>query len=232
MDYDFLTDGIINKTKFFDGFEKEVILFVDEHCKLEQKYIDEIRSIVDCLVIRKHTSEPNFNDWNYQTALALGRGDIIVHFDQDTAVFSPSQDSVNELLGMLKNHKVVSYPSHWTPNAVHDDSFNYKWASTRFFMCRRDTLDLTELRRMQLDYEYYIDKYKPSRVCHWSEHLIGCLAGSDVYYPPIELNKYAIFTWGRYEKGLLKKLNETPYNEVVDFINSKGGIQYPNDIYA
>ena len=28
---DFLVDGVINKIKAFDGFEKEVISFIDEH---------------------------------------------------------------------------------------------------------------------------------------------------------------------------------------------------------
>jgi len=83
-----------------------------------------------------------------------------------------------------------------------------------------------------MDYLYW--KYPASVRNPWLEHIISLISkytGKGVYYPPIDLSKLAIFTWGRYEKWTLRRLNELPYEQVKEFINSKGGIHYPNDIY-
>src|SRR5690349_249232 len=83
VDTDFLTDGIVNKIKFFDGFDIEVILFIDKHQDIPQETLSYIYSMCDAVVIRKHTDEPGFNDYNYHSALSLARGEIVCHFDQD-----------------------------------------------------------------------------------------------------------------------------------------------------
>lgn len=230
VNLDFLTDGVFNKIKFFDGFDIETIVFIDEHNPVDEKTLYYLRSICDTVVIRKHTHEPSFNDWNYQSGLQLARGEIIVHFDQDEVAFASSKESVQELIDLLRTYKIISYPSMSSPNAVHDNSFNYKWASTRFFMCRRETLDFTELRKCQESLEYYVEKYKPSRICHWTEHLIGNMVGSDVFYPPVDYNKICIWTWENYETYTLRRLNEMPYDEIRQWVLSRGGIHYPNNI--
>jgi hypothetical protein len=228
---DFLIEGVKNKQKFFSGFDYETILFIDEHLPLSQNDLQEIRELCDTVVVRKHTSEPNFNDWNYQSALYLCRGEIIAHFDQDTNAFSSSKESVQELINLLDNYKYVSYPSHWSPFAVCDPSFNYMWVSTRFFMCKKDTIDFSELRKLQSNYEYYIQKYNPSKACHWTEHILGNLVSSSVIYPPIDYDKLTIFSWGSYEKWTLRRLNSISYEEIKQFIYSKNGVQYPCDIF-
>lgn len=229
---DFLTDGLFNKIKFFSGYELEVIMVIDEHLPVPEKTLQYIRSLADAVVIRRHTNEPCFNDWNYIRGLQIASGDIVCHFDQDTAAFASSHEAVQELINLLDNYAYISYPSHWTPNAVHDDSFNYKWVSTRFFMCKRETLNFPEIIKCLTNYEYFCETYKPSRVCPWTEHFLGLIANSSVFYPPIDFNKVAIFSWGRYEKYTLQRLNNQHYEEVIKFIELKGGIVYPNDVHA
>jgi len=227
---DFLTDGLFNKIKFFSGFETEVILYVDQHLPLSEKTLTYVQSLTDVLVIRKHTNEPSFNDWNYIRALQMASGNIVCHFDQDSAAFASSTEAVQELINLLDTYSYISYPSHWTPNAVHDPSFNYRWVSTRFFMCKRETLNFHETIKCLTNYEYFCETYRPSRACPWTEHFLGLIANSNVYYPPIELDKLAIFSWGSYQKYTLMRLNELPYDDVIKFINEHP-IQYPNDIF-
>jgi hypothetical protein len=51
---DFLIEGVRNKIKFFEGFDKEVIVFVDEHEIIPQDVMNELRFMVDTVVVRKH----------------------------------------------------------------------------------------------------------------------------------------------------------------------------------
>jgi len=232
---DFLIDGVLNKQKFFEGFDTETIVFIDEHDLLDERTLMKLRIITDTLVIRKHTDWNLYNDDYYIQALELARGEYIFHFDQDTAAFTSAKETITYLLNLLEQYDYVSYPSHWSPIAVHDDSFDYVWASTRFFCCKRETLDFTEMRKWLGDYEYAYSKYPASRKCHWFEHCLGLLAkynGKGVYYPPMEYDKYLIFCWGRYTNGLLNELNNSGYNSVLSFVLSRSGIQYPNDLYA
>jgi hypothetical protein len=231
---DFLTHGVANKIAFFNGFEKEIIVCVDEHLVLPIMVLDAIRHMSDVLLIRKHTSEVNFNDWNYHRALSLATGDIICHVDQDTACFTSNQDYVNELISHLNNHKFVSYPSHWTPKPVHDDSFGGKyWASTRFFLCKRESLKLDELAKCIEEPEWMYEKYGDSpRRCDWTEHFLAKINGNSVFYPPVELHKGAIFSWGTYKSGALAMLNNMQYEYVKQWILHNGGITYPCDVHV
>lgn len=228
---DFLLEGVDQKIKFFDGFDKEVIVYIDKHLELSDKVYKYLSNVCDVLLIRNHTSEPSFNCWNYIRALQLATGDIVCHFDQDTCAYTSGKEAVQELIDLLRDWQYVSYPSHWSPNAVVDPTFNYRWVSTRFFMCKRKTLDFAEIIKCATDYDYFCNRYKPSKVCHWVEHFLGLIANSNVYYPPINLDKLAIWSWGRYEKYILTRLNNQSYEEVKGFVSSRG-IEYPNDIYV
>lgn len=227
---DFLTQGVANKIAFFNGFEKEVIVHVDEHSPLSKDAFNYLQLAADTLVIRKHTDEPLFNDWNYIRALQLATGDIICHVDQDCNLFANSKDSVQELINHLETFDYISYPSSCSPNAVHDDSFNYRWVSTRWFMCKKETLNFSEIIKCLNDYEYFAEKYKPSRILHWLEHILGNICYSNVFYPPIDYEKVLIFCWENYEKYTLQRLNNQTYTEVKNWVNSKGGIFYPNQV--
>jgi|SRR6185503_4586743 len=230
---DFITDGVFNKIKFFDGFEKEVIVFIDEHLKVQEKTLEYLRSISDCVVIRKHTHENLFNDYNYLSALSLARGEYVAHFDQDTAAFTSTPDSVLYLMELLEQHKFVSYPSIWSPNAVDDPTFKGRmWASTRFFMCKRETLKFDVLRNCIEEPEWAYKTFGDvARRCNWLEHFLTLSNNNSVYYPPIQTERFTIFTWEKYETYTLRRLNEFSYEEIYNWHNTHP-IFYPNNCNA
>ncbi len=228
---DFLIDGISNKAKFFQGFDdEELIVMIDEHERVDTEHLKWLNQVCDVVVVRKHTNENNFNDWNYIRALQMATGDIIVHFDQDVAAFGKPDG----LIKLLDSYDFVSYPSYWSPLPVHDESFDHTWVSTRFFMCKRESLDLPEIIKCQKDYDYWLKTYPVKRACHWVEHLIGSIAkyrNQSVYYPPLS-SEYTIFSWDKYVSGVLPKLNEMEYEQVINIVNGFGGIHYPCDVTA
>lgn len=236
VDEDFLVDGLINKIKFFEGFEKEVIVHLDRHTNLPRGTFEKLQELCDTLLIRRHTHENSFNDWNYIRALSMASGDVIIHVDQDTAMFSKEDLGAKHLTLLLNEVKCdfVSYPSHWSPLPVHDLSFDHTWVSTRFFACKRENLDLPEITKCLNDYEYWLKTYPVKRACHWLEHLIGSIAKyrkQTIYYPSINLDNYAIFSWGSYQTGTLGMLNNMPYEEVKKWIEARG-IHYPVDVHV
>lgn len=231
---DFLTDGIWNKVKFFDGFDKEVIVCIDQHEKIKPEILKYIQSISDCVLIRNHTSEPKFNDNNYVRALSLASGDIVCKIDQDTACFTSGKDYVNELIGLLDTYSYISYPSLFSPNPDVNDNYDYWWCSTRWMMYKRETLDICELKRCLSDSNYMYSKYPASIRNPWTEHVVGLMAkyiGNGVYYPPIEPEKGLIFSWGSYDEYILKRLNEYKYEQIKEWVSERG-IHYPNDVFA
>jgi hypothetical protein len=231
---DYLIDGIGNKIKFFDGFDKEIIVCVDEHAPIPEAALNYLNRIADTLLIRRHTHEEKFNDWNYWRALAMASGDIIFKFDQDCATFTSGQEPINQLISLLDKYDYVSYPSHWSPDPVHDPNYDYFWCSTRFFLCKRETLDFTEIKKCLLDSDYLYGKYPTSVRNPWFEHitaLISKYTGKGVYYPPMDLENYAIFSWRNYKTGTLEMLNNMSYSEIRTWLQSHP-ISYPNDVDA
>lgn len=231
---DFLVDGVVNKIQAFDGFDKEVIVYIDEHNAVEVDIFRQLSAMCDTLCIRKHTSEINFNDWNYLRALQLATGDIVIHFDGDASMFSKSKEATGRFLDLLNSHDFVSYPSYWSPTAVHDETFDHVWCSTRFFMCKRSSFDFEEIIKCANDYQYWCERYPVNRKCFWLEHWIGSIAKyreQSVYYPPLDLDNIAIFSWGSYKSGTLKQLNEMDYEQVKQWIYNHP-IHYPVDIDA
>lgn len=231
---EFLTDGIFNKIKFLDGFDKEVIVCIDEHNSVPEETLKYIRSVSDCVLIRKHTSESKFNDNNYQRALALASGDIVIKVDQDTACFASSPDFIQEQIALLEKYDYISYPSHWSPRAHTASEYDYMWCSTRYMMYKRETLDLTELKKCLSDSEYLYSKYPASILNPWTEHAIGLMAkynGNGVHYPPIQDTKGLIFSWASYDSYILKRLNEYTFEQVREWVAARG-IHYPVDVFA
>lgn len=232
---DLWTDGLWNKVKFFDDFhDKEIIVYIDQHNPLDEETLNYIRTLATTVVIRNHTQESSFNCWNYLRALQMASGDIICHIDQDTACFSSSSEPIHEMIKLLDEHAFVSYPSHWSPKPVIDESFGHRtWASTRFFMCKKESLKFDELRNCIIEPNWGYEKYgdSPRRV-NWMEHFLTLTNNDSCYYPPVDLDRYAIFSWGSYDRYILKRLNEFSYDQVKEFILSKGGIQYPCDVFA
>lgn len=223
VNLDFLTDGVRNKQLFFSGFDIETIVFIDKHNDIPQEVLEYLYKVCDTVVVRKHTSENKFNDYNYLSALQMARGEIIVHFDQDVAAFASSKESVENLLSYLDKYSFVSYPSPWSPNPVVDHHYDYWWASTRFFMCKKDTLDFTEIKKCLESDEYLYGKYPASVRNPWFEHIAGLWAkynGNGVYYPPIQTENLTIFTWERYEDWTMRRMNEYTYQEIYEWHNT------------
>jgi hypothetical protein len=162
----------------------------------------------------------------------MADGDIICHVDQDTNCFTSSKGYVEELIGYLDNFKFVSYPSHWTPKAVVDASFGSRtWASTRFFMCKKETLNFDVLKKCIAEPEWAYLTYGDSpRRCNWLEHFLSLVNNDSCFYPPIKLHKGAIFSWSSYKTGTLNMLNNADYEQVKQWIIHHGGIQYPVDV--
>lgn len=234
---DYLVDGLLNKKKFFQGFDCEFIVFIDEHQKVDALTLDMLREHADTVVLSKHSKHYRgidpfgpFNDINYLRAFAMARGDTICHFDQDVAAFTSSPNEISALVNLVESgqRKFVSLPSPCSPHPVHDDSFQNKWwASTRFFICKRDAIDLTTLehaiREPQWAYEVF---GTPPRQCPWTEHFLGLMNDFSVYYPPVELDKWAVFPWAKYTQGTLAKLNQLPYGDIAKRLYESGGLPY------
>ena len=234
---DFLVDGVLNKRRLFEGFDTEFIVFVDLHEPLDEKTHEQLREISDVLVIRKHNKSFDdienfaaFNDFNYLNALFLARGRYIFHFDGDVAAFAKNTDAIQEQINLLEKYDYVSYPSSWSPNPVDDSSFgNNYWVSTRYFCCKRETLDFSEIIKCQLDYDYWKEKYPRSRLCHWTEHILQSLSKNGVYYPPLNFDNFILFTWENYHKYTLQRLNNQTFEEVNQWVCSKQ-YHYPNNL--
>lgn len=238
---DFLYEGVINKRNLFKGFDAEFIVLVDEHLALTELEISELREVSDVLIIRKHNKrfegkdDISFhNDLNYLTALFAARGKYIFHFDGDVAAFTNSTEPIQEYIDLLEKYSYVSYPSLWSPYPTHDENWAGKfWVSTRFFCCKRETINFSEILKCQLDYDYWVKTYPMPRICHWTEHLLASMAwngGNGVYYPPAEFNKLILFTWSNYHKYTLQRLNNQTFDEVYSWVSSKW-YGYPNDLY-
>jgi len=234
---DFLIENVINKKNLFAGFNAELIVFLDLHEEVSEETISHMRELADTLIIRKHDKGfedienfAAFNDLNYMQALFHARGKYVFHFDGDVSAFTSSPEPIREYINLLEQYDFVSYPSLWSPNPVVDDSFQgIFWVSTRFFCCKRSTLDFTELMKCQLDYDYWKEKYPRARLCHWLEHLLHNTKDNCVYYPKAEFNRFILFTWHNYEKYILQRLNNQTFEEVNNWVCSKQFI-YPNDL--
>lgn len=222
---DFLVDGVLNKRKFFDGFNVEVIAYVDVHAELEPSMLAALREAADCVVLRKHnknyrTHEPfgAFNDINYLHALSLAKGEYIAHFDSDMAAFARNKDVVSDYIRPVVDGdvKFVCYPSEASPKCVDDPSFgNHIWASTRFFFCRKDAIDITEMEAAIVEPETLYEKYEcPPRILNWFEHFIGIASGYSVLNPPTS-NDVLIFPWHNYAQGTMAKLNSANYDDIA-----------------
>jgi hypothetical protein len=231
-----LVPTVQNKINFFKGFDIETILWIDEHEHVTPYTLGVLREMCDCVVLRKHTkhykgSEPfgKFNDVNYLQALSLARGTYIAHFDQDMLAFTEDRKPVEFLLNLLTDggYKYVCYPSLYSPKCVDDPSFGeHIWASTRFFMCLKDTINLTELEQAIWEPNAFYGKYgTPVRVNPWTEHFLGQAAGYSVFYPPIS-PQYLITPIHKYQDGVIQKLNQMPYAEAHEKLVKAGANTY------
>jgi hypothetical protein len=252
---DFFTDGVLNKVRFFEGHELETTVFIDVHERLpgeiELWLLDQHNAgVIDNLVFNRHTEQflgesfQKWNDLNFLNAMTISRGDYLVHFDGDMSAFINDKSVIDEWLGWLDEGKYeyICYPSAYSPAPAVDPRFKaYWWASTRFFITKRDMgwtphiSDYWDVVRCLRNSEYlYSDKTfgaSEEPRCPWLEHVIGIMATgkNTVFYPPIQPQRYLMFAWSRYYSGVLKQLNSWPYKKVVEYADR---ISYPCDVEA
>jgi len=216
---DFLIEGLKQKIKFFRGYDIQVILYVDKHEELPDDIRYEIIDLVlSCgnnsqFIFKSHDrTQHRWNDKIYIEALKLAEGDYVVKLDADCNLFRANEsDIVDAYMDLLENYKYVCQPC----NPLHKEGFY--WSSTQFFICKRETLDFPLIEK-SLNINPLNGMWN---VC--LEHCLGALAGEgNVLYPPRNNDEYMIFCWWKYQSGLLKKLNEMPYQEVKEFILNCG----------
>lgn len=223
-----------NKRKFFEGFNIEVIAHIDEHEPLTREQYDTLHDLCDCVVVRKHTkyyrgADPfhKFNDISYIQALSLARGEYVAHFDQDMAAFTYDRSIIDWMHDEVNSgrHKFVCNPSTCSPAPCFAPEYENKWwASTRFFFCKREQIDITALERAIRDPEWAYTTYdRPPRINPWTEAFLGIMANYSVIYPPVELDRWAVFPWMNYRDGVLERMNQMPYSEVALRLRAAGG---------
>lgn len=221
---DFLTEGVRQKINFFKGYDIQCILYIDLHQEIEPELLQEIETIVhSCgnnskVVLKSHDRKRyKWNDYIYLEALKLAEGDYVCHFDQDSnAIRTDDCDIVDAYLDLLETYKYICQP--WDGVG---DKMNH--ASTRFFICKKETLDFPVIENA-LHINPLYGKLNPC-----TEYTLGILAGEgNVLYPPREDDKYIVFSWVKYFAGTLKKLNEMKSEDALKYIFDLG-ICGPND---
>lgn len=230
---DYMIDGVIQKQKYLKEYDFETILFIDQHLEIQNHKLNIIRDLVDTLILREHTHEHSFLDYNFLQAIFMARGQYVLHCDQETNCYTSSPEYIQRQLDLLEQYKFVSYPSWWSPRAITDESFGGRtWASTRYFLCKRETLKFDILIKCIQDPEWAYKTYGDSpRRCNWLEHFLTLTNNDSCFYPPFNLDQYAVFSWGTYKSGTIRMLNEMDYTGVKKWLDAHP-IHYPNDSNA
>jgi len=247
---DFFTHGLMNKIEFLKPYELEVIVYVDVHESVPYDVLEcfsemQRDGIIHQLVMKPHTDErfgkdygKNNNDLIYAESLSMATGDYVAHFDADIVAYRrPEFNICNEYVNWLEQYAYVSVQSRYSPNCVDVKEpmwswIDYAWASTRFFICKRETLPpLDEMLRC-FNNNYLEAKYGTFAKPNCLEHILGLIAGQGhVLYPPNDLDNYLIVSWSSYWKGVIEQLNQMPYGEVREyFMDVCGGIHGSNDV--
>lgn len=222
---DFLTEGVRQKISFFRRYDLQVILYIDKHEDISPELMKEIKSIVlPCgnnsqVIFKEHNrTDYKWNDKIYIDALKLAEGDYVCHVDQDCNIYRRDEsDIVEAYLDLLEVYKYICQP--W--DGVGDEMLH---ASTRFFICKRETLDFSMIEK-SIFVNPLNGKHNPCL-----EHTLGILAGNrNVLYPSREDNSYLIFSWAIYFPGILEKLNKMSYDKIKLYVVDQCELHGPND---
>ena len=238
---DLLVANVVNKRRFFDGFDAEFIAYIDVHEPVPEDVLRELNRLCDCVVLRKHSKKYRgadpfnvFNDIAYLQALSQARGEWVAHFDMDSVAFARDKRDVDYWVGLAASYAFASYPSTCSPRPVDDASFGkHTWVSTRSFICHRGRLRFDELEAGLREPNTLYDRYgHPPRKCCWTEHFLSLMNEESVIYPPRCDDRLLMFCWSAYHRGVMEKLNGMSFDDVRDYVRRCGEIQYPNDCAA
>lgn len=228
--YDFLIDGIKNKRDYFSGSDFEIILVVDEVEPIPEIIREKMERYADRVEARKFDhSLHRWNDRLYLSSLELGEGEFVVHFDQDVMAYrDPNSIIVQQYLEWL-DYGPAKFICQPTPLTYEQHLMDH--ASTRFFICKRESLNIPELTSC-LDDGYrrknYGDKHAPAL-----EHIIGIVSGmGTVMYPPLDWNDHVIASWTTYRSGLYSQLSQLAYPEIVHYLRDISCFAGANDVIA
>ncbi len=215
---DLLTFGIQNKINFFKGYDIQCVVYLDVHEPLPDELLKEISEIVEpCgnnsrVVLAPHSKDKyRWNDHLYINALKYAEGAYTCHMDMDCACFKKEDFNIVEgYINLLNNgYKYICQP--W--DRIGDEMW---WASTRYFFCKTETLDLAWLENNLTT--PVMGKHTPC-----VEHLLAVKEGDGkVLYPSREDDKYIIFCWASYFSGLMKYLMEQPYEKTIKYLQDCG----------
>lgn len=242
--WDYLTHLPLAVHKFFEGHDHEVLLFIDEHEPIPSDmwaYWNQLSQPNGWLRIISEKCDHSSHRWNDRLYLhALDKGinwpgrnpDYVVHMDQDCVIF---RDPKCDIVDRYKKWLNEGYEFICQPTNLEKREHGMWWASTRFFMCKRATLNFDRLWASLDRPDSLFSHYAWSGPNHFPclEHLLGVVAGdAGVLYPPREDDGYLVFSWARYIKGILPKLLDMPYSEVEHIVASRWGLCGPNDVIA
>jgi hypothetical protein len=232
---DFFLPGLQNKIDFLQPHELEIIIYIDKHLEIPHDVLTALEEMlffreIKHLIIKDHSRErfgkqygKNNNDLIYAECLAMATGEYVVHFDADTVAYKQKDiDMVDSYIQLLEKYDYVSLPSVHSPNCLDPKNelmnVNYQWASTRFFICKRETLPSFDELVACFDNKYLTKTIGYPARPNCVEHILGAIAGKDkVYYPPVEMEKYLIMSFAIYYAGTIEKLNELNYNKVKKY---------------
>ena len=166
---DFLVDNIRNKKKFFRGYDTDVTVYVDLHENIPPDVMAQMCKMVndeeiDNLVFARNSHEfagqpiRQWHDTMYLNAMMLSRPYYLAHFDADSGAYRRDDcNIIEQWIDMIDSgkYKFISYPTIHSPNEGDipgqnalpspEGGFDYLWASTRFFFCRRDIIDYPKI---------------------------------------------------------------------------------------
>lgn len=227
---DFLTDGVVAKNRFLrtPGHELETIVYVDVHEPIPHEVRVRIQNLIAAGEITKFVETPHskhrhrWNDRLYLDALShvSPHADYVAHFDGDCVGFRRAgYDHAARCIELIEDAE-FRFVCQQSPLTPHEHGMRH--ASTRFLFTRRAELDIPELERLTDD--AYRAATFPGQHLPCLEHILGARAGAfGVCYPMAAYADCVVFSWVRYHRGTLAKLNAMPYADVRRYVFDQCG---------
>lgn len=230
---DFMTDAVIAKKWFIESElvdDSRVSLLVDEHEPITPA-LDELAAKVGDFVSVSNWNRSDHRWYDKIQIRALRMGietgaDVIVKWDGDCIGYRREGFDFFAHALELMDKTGAAYICQSTP--LNPDEHGMKHASTRFFLCRAETLDLDKAEWLLDDFQRA--KTFPCRHLPCLEHILGAMAGDRVCYPKSDYDNWVVWSWVKYFKGTIAKLNAATYGQVLGYIEDCGGVHGASDL--